>query len=224
MKQTGYTLIELIVVISIIGVLLSVSIPAFSQFNAPQEFRAASLLVKSDLRSVHNKAVNGVTSQRGIDRSVPPDGVADAPAEDSRVYWVARFENGKNTYETGACQKSIAIAERWTNGECSDIKTRTLPSKIEINVCAGSCTGYAVFFSPIYGNVEAYEANDIKTLYPVPPAGVGRTLLAITGANPQVILTMTSTAVANRSIVLSIDQDGSLTETCKNGATVISCQ
>ena len=221
MKQRGYTLLELIVVISIIGILIAVSVPALGRFTAPQEFRAASLQVKSDLRSLHNKAVSGVTVRRGVDTSVPPDGVPDTQT-DSRVYWVARFLNNQNFYEIGACQKSIAVAERWRTGECSDIERRPLPSKVTLSVCSGSCNGYVVYFSPVYGTTEVYDATAIETQYPTPPIVAGRTLSPVAGSN--VKITMRTTSYANRNIVLTIDNDGSVSESCNEGATVIQCQ
>lgn len=226
MKQKGYTLIELVVVISIIGILIAFSIPALGQFNAPQEFRAASLLVKSDLRSLHNKAVNGVTARRSIDAILPLDGVPDTQV-DGRVYWVARFLNNQSYYETGACQKTVERAERWRTGECSDMERKQLSSKVSLNVCASGCNGYAVYFSPVYGTISVYDAVSLETQYPTPPIVAGRTLSPITVAGSPlstVKVTLTTTSYTNRNIVLTINSDGSLTEACNQGATTISCQ
>lgn len=226
----GYTLIELLVVIGIIGVLIAISIPAYSQFISPQELRAASQQIKSDLRTLQNNASNGVSSKRlNVDSndSGAIDDDEDTIPADSRVYWGARFTNGVNSYELAACQ-IYATSPRLGNetelwGDCKEKKEVKVASSIQISTCTGSCGGYTLFFTPITGAVQVYTSNGpsgvdlVKPDPGIPPSTGNQVVVS------PVAITITSTAVPSRSIVLTINKDGSVSESCKNGAATITC-
>lgn len=59
MAKHGYTLIELLIVFSIIGILLGVGIVAYNDFNKRQTLKGAALTLKNDLRAAQNKALAG---------------------------------------------------------------------------------------------------------------------------------------------------------------------
>ncbi len=80
----GFTLIELLIVIAIIGILAVASIPTFSDFLNSQRLSQAAKQVKNDLRSVQNRALNGIKSASG-----------------DKV-WGARFY-GSNLYDIVTC-------------------------------------------------------------------------------------------------------------------------
>ena len=58
-KNQGYTLIELIIVITIIGILVGFAVPAYTQFNASQLLKRAATEMKDDLRLMQNRASTG---------------------------------------------------------------------------------------------------------------------------------------------------------------------
>jgi prepilin-type N-terminal cleavage/methylation domain-containing protein len=199
--QAGYTMIELIVVIAIMAILLTLAIPAFQQFNAPQEFKTVSQQIKSDLRTLQNKAVTGVTVLRG--------------GQNTRVYWTIRILNNANTYEIAACEKSETNVDSYS--ECTNKETVRLNSKFSLNV-ASSYTGYIMQFSPVSGAITAYDAARTTTDFD----STGN--MPINSAFP-ITWTITSTTASlnGRALVLLLNSNGSLTETCKKDNVIVSC-
>ncbi|MBI4999387.1 type II secretion system protein [Candidatus Gottesmanbacteria bacterium] len=59
MARQGYTLIELLIVFSIIGILLGMGVVAYNDFNKRQTLKGAALNLKNDLRQAQNKALAG---------------------------------------------------------------------------------------------------------------------------------------------------------------------
>src|SRR3990167_8527736 len=79
-SNRGFSLIELLVVVAIIGILSSGAIAAYNNFNKAQVVRRAALNLKSDLRESQNRATSGVKHADcradGI-ISPPPDNTDD---------------------------------------------------------------------------------------------------------------------------------------------------
>lgn len=62
----GFTLIELLVVISIISIIGGGIIPSFSKYIKDQNLKQAQEQLKSDLRTIQNKALTGASSNEEI--------------------------------------------------------------------------------------------------------------------------------------------------------------
>ncbi len=62
----GFTLIELLVVISIISIIGGGIIPSFSKYIKDQNLKQAQEQLKSDLRTIQNKALTGAMSNEEI--------------------------------------------------------------------------------------------------------------------------------------------------------------
>jgi len=58
-KQIGFTLIEILVVISIIGLLVTLGISAYSEFNRRQTLDQAAKNIVNELRYIQSKASSG---------------------------------------------------------------------------------------------------------------------------------------------------------------------
>lgn len=61
-KHRGYTLIELMVVFSLIGLFSVLTIPSYIRFNRTQEVKQAALLLKSKIRDAQNRSFSGEKS------------------------------------------------------------------------------------------------------------------------------------------------------------------
>lgn len=59
MKNKGFTIIELLVVFSIITIFSVLTIPAYINFNKAQEVKQGTLFLKSQLRDTQNRSFSG---------------------------------------------------------------------------------------------------------------------------------------------------------------------
>jgi type IV pilus assembly protein PilA len=91
----GFTLIELMIVVAIIGVLASIAIPSFVRFQA----RARQAEVSTNLKSLY-------TSMRTLQRKPPLDIHASGFAPDRGNRYSYHLEDGCSTYE----DRDVAVA------------------------------------------------------------------------------------------------------------------
>ena len=123
-QQKGFTLVELLLVVSLIAVLSSFLIPGFSNYITTQNIRQAQESLKSDLRTAQNKALTGVSSS---DPTVSYWGLK-VPSQNSPSY--VFFKSSTN--DAGACDAAVT-------DEIGD----KLPGDVVVIDANGAC----VFFS-----------------------------------------------------------------------------
>jgi len=83
--QAGFTLIELLISVTIITIITAGIVPAFSNYIRNQSLKQAQEQLKSDLRTVQNKALTGALSDQMV------GGVL-------MKYWAIRFNTDSNIY------------------------------------------------------------------------------------------------------------------------------
>jgi prepilin-type N-terminal cleavage/methylation domain-containing protein len=85
----GFTLIELLVVVSIIAIIGGGIIPSFSQYLNDQNLKQAQEQLKSDLRTIQNKALTGASSNEEIPEA----------SGNRAKYWGVYFRSGSETVD-----------------------------------------------------------------------------------------------------------------------------
>src|SRR3989344_8320932 len=101
MKLSGFSLIEILIAVSIITLLLGIGIASYLSFNDRQKLKAAGLNLKNTLREAQSKAFTGEKdcSVCNCERSSQPDPTLDY----SLVGWRVDFF-GNNYTVKGTCQ------------------------------------------------------------------------------------------------------------------------
>lgn len=99
LSTKGFTLVELIIVVSIIAIMTSAIVPSFSNYTKGQIIKQAQEQVVNDLANVQNRALAGNQGTLGA----------------STKYWGISFEHGSGTYEYVSTTNSLctgAITEK----------------------------------------------------------------------------------------------------------------
>jgi prepilin-type N-terminal cleavage/methylation domain-containing protein len=187
-KERGYSLIELIIVISIVVTIAAVSLPAYKQFTIPQALKNVSQQLKSDLRIVHNNAQNGVKNLGG-----------------NRVSWVLRVIGGQSYYEISGCAKTELFSA--CKNSSHNYQRKEIGKTFRIYPCTLPCTNYtaisgaSLYFMPVDGTIEIY--NNVDTILP-----------DVTGNMPMALTTISflirSTEDTNKSSIITINSEGSI--------------
>jgi len=124
MNNRGFTLVELLLVVSLIAVLSSFLIPGFSTYIDIQNIRQAQEQIKNDLRTVQNNALSGVGS-----------------SSPSVAYWGLKISS-QNAANYGFF-KSAAANSSACSGAAIEQNSTNLPGNVVVMGSSGAC----VFFS-----------------------------------------------------------------------------
>lgn len=85
-SSAGFTLLELMIVVTIIGIISAGLIPAFSNYIKTQNLKQAQEQLKSDMRTIQNKALTGALSDLKLGSTYIK-------------YWGIKFFNSQSTYD-----------------------------------------------------------------------------------------------------------------------------
>lgn len=140
-QDQGFTLIELLLVVSLIAVLSSFLIPGFSNYIDTQNIRQSQELLKSDLRTVQNKALTGVSASVA--------GVS---------YWGLKItsQDAANYSYFKSPTADAAACDSATLEETSD----SLPGDVVVREASGAC----IFFSLRNGDATVVNLGGSDTI------------------------------------------------------------
>ena len=151
-RNQAFTLIELMIAVTIITIVSAAIIPAFSKYIRGQNLKQAQEQIKSDLRSIQNKALTGALS----DQLIGPDNMK---------YWGVRFVNGSSDYEffiaavDTSCPSSIPAGQSQGTENLSDeITIRSATNCLFFDISDGGISGYV---SPITAGYDDSETKNI---------------------------------------------------------------
>jgi len=136
--QVGFTLIELLISVTIITIITAGIVPAFSNYIRNQNLKQAQEQLKSDLRTVQNKALTGALS----DQTVGGSGSL-------MKYWVIKFVNDSNIY-------SYFIAA--VNTTCPNIPPNNQGNGSFTSIIKVQSSGGCLFFSVDDGGISGLSS------------------------------------------------------------------
>ncbi len=146
--QAGFTLLELMVVIAIIATITGMAIPSFNNYITNQNLRQAQDQIKSDIRGVQIRALNGVKQNLT-----------------SPTYWGIAFrkETGRYSYfATDLAASGLGNLCTTVIGTMSSYEqSEALPANIQVmddDIC--------IFFSFEDGDAVCRSSSEVNLRYP----------------------------------------------------------
>lgn len=137
-QNSAFSLIELLVVVSLITIMTGALIPSFTGYLDDQNLRQAQEAVKNDLRSVQNKALAGSLTDLSTVK-----------------YWGIKFTNNSNTYT----YLTSAAPNCTTTGNTSEASP--LPGAVVIR--GNSCVLFSVVNGDQVGSIAVTVGKSGET-------------------------------------------------------------
>lgn len=153
----GFSLIELLIVISLFGVAASLITASYLSFDRNQRLKNAALVLKSDLRLVQNHATSGDKGQKSADTICPRVGYTLGG-------WYLKAAAGAHSYSFGGvCVRQSDGSETLFYDPVITQKVVNLPSDLIISRVfydAGNLDrSVAIFFRPLNSGVSYHNAD-----------------------------------------------------------------
>lgn len=152
----GFTLLELLVVISIIAILTVVAVPSFNQYSQSQKLNEAANNLQSVLRQAQNNAQAGTVcnTSSGIKKATHWRVNLNKVSPGNKYYSMDPIcENGSVTAQPTNLPEGVTISNLIFNGSCN-------PNTIEVHF--GNVNSGVSFFDPDLGcldNSSTVNAN-----------------------------------------------------------------
>lgn len=138
----GFSFVELLVVISIMGVLISITTASYSNFRESTILKNAALQLKSDLRFVQNKALAGDKSTTNC--TIPGR---------TLVGWYLEINNNASSYTlNGICKDNLNVEQP----ESTVYKTLFFPSGVTTSISAGNVR---ILFQPLVREATIHRVS-----------------------------------------------------------------
>jgi prepilin-type N-terminal cleavage/methylation domain-containing protein len=136
-NNKGFTLVELMVVIGILGIVSGIMIPSFSNYTKNQSLKQAQENFKSDLRSIQSRALTGTGSDLMINSK---------PA----LYWGVTYTEGGASYSA-----VIASSATCSGSDAQSSQTFNLPTNITFDGSSTRCYLFGMEDGSIFNTSSA---------------------------------------------------------------------
>jgi len=157
LQHRGFTLIELMIVVSIIGILASIAIPSFLRFQA----RARQAEVSTNLKSLF-------TSMRTLQRKPVADMHATGYSPERGNRYSYHLEDGCSTFEDRRNHQAVIHprdtcigADTFKNPSFPDAFTVVSPSSASWNNAPGMSTSSGIFGDELAWDFLAFASGDV---------------------------------------------------------------
>ncbi len=205
LNRSGFSFVELLVVFAILGILFSISIASYSNFQKSAYLKNAALQLKSDLRLAQNKAISG---DKRLD-DPPALGLKCSKVDASGrslytlVGWYLTVTEGSDSYTINSTCRDANIPLAPDLADVPVYKSFKLPTGVVVSDIDGSVAGAQILFQPLTPGVSVHAAA-------APPFYVAGVM------QPEIIYTkpfeITLTSSSGGSYQVIIQQSGEISE------------
>ncbi|HEY3999756.1 MAG TPA: prepilin-type N-terminal cleavage/methylation domain-containing protein [Candidatus Xenobia bacterium] len=148
--RRGFTLMEIMVVLAILGLLLAIGIPSFNYFKSNNTMRSSADTLLSDVRLAHDQARQNADGAAFVGPVATP---AVGTGVDVEVFTVA---NGKPNH----LLQQMAIDSQFSPG------CQNLPTAAQLIAAKAPVGAYIEFSGPSGQYVLAFQSNGVPVLPP----------------------------------------------------------
>ena len=154
--SNGFTLVEIIIVVSIIAIISGGIVPSFFRYIDNQNLKQAKEQLKSDLRTVQNRALTGALS----------DYVFYVGGKKEPVrYWAVYFQNNNGTYYAYITSRNSVCPPSPSSNQA----TYNLPNNMKYYGVSNLC----LFFSIKNGDISKTPSSAVDYIEIKPSASSG---------------------------------------------------
>ncbi len=146
--KKGYSIIELLVVVVIMGFLAALVIPSFSNFQQDQDLKLSAEEMKANIRLAQSRSLSG---SKGT----------TCDATDTLLGWYFAIQSGaaQNTYSIAGACRSVTNTVTPFNTELKSTKnSRVVISSVRIDGVAQPSQIFGLF-APVNGRISYYPIN-----------------------------------------------------------------
>lgn len=161
----GITLVEVLVVISIMAILMGLSIPAYNTFNSAQRIRQSTYTLIQDLKDIQNRATSG-------EKATSCKSLTDPTTPERFDGWYLTAQTNGTSYDiAGSCSTvNLPITYRDVNQKTGILLQEGVKIK-QIAVDGTTYTKIFILFKPLTQKIEFYDALQPKAFFGGTPIG-----------------------------------------------------
>lgn len=156
--KSGFSFVELLVVITIMGILMSITAASYSNLRRSTNLKNAALQLKSDIRYAQNKALAG---DKRVDTPNPnlrcPKVDADGRPKYTLVGWYLTIRKGSGDYEINTSCRDATDPLASDVADVPKFKTIDLPQGVTVSALDGTENRIRILFRPLVNGATIHS-------------------------------------------------------------------